>query len=110
MFKKQSGSTPLPGQSAPWPPQEAGPRTASLLLIRVTVVTECTLEEEHEGLGVEGVVDAAQVRIQPEGPLGFPQGQRGTPDPVRRAACALGKGPAAGREGLTEVALRHSLS
>lgn len=64
-------------------------------------------EEEHEGLGVEGALDAAQVQIQPEG---FPHGQRGTPDPVRRAASALGKGPAAGREGLIEVALRRSLS
>lgn len=70
-------------------------------------------EEEHEGLGVEGALDAAQVQIQPEGPEGpegFPHGQRGTPDPVRRAASALGKGPAAGREGLIEVALRRSLS
>lgn len=79
--------------------------------MRVTVVTERTLEEEeHEGLGVEGALDAAQVQIQPEGPEGFPHGQRGTPDPVRRAACALGKGPAAGREGLIEVTLRRSLS
>lgn len=32
--------------------------------MRVTVVTERTLEEEeHEGLGVEGALDAAQVQI-----------------------------------------------
>lgn len=98
------GARPSPAHSAPahlpWTLQEAGPHATSLLLMRVTVVTDSTLEEEeeeHEGLGVEGAVDVAQVRIQPKGPEGFPQGQRGTPDPVRRAACALGKGPAAGR-------------